>query len=288
MKLKHLVIVLTACILASCQGMVAEKRLSHETSGPVSARALNKFSTDKGGKLLNVAMSMERAGQHDNALKTLYQHKANHGSQPIQTDLAIIRIMKKLGQKSASRILLDELYAKYPQDTAVKAALMDDYLQEAEYDKAKVLLGIVNEASDVQVVKQAAILELLNGNPTKSQELFTLYQKQSTAPAALELKSLSFAIAGDYARAVQIIQPVLNKPTSRNEARYTLGLIYALSGQYKAAMQFTTVAMGEEFATSKSMYLKILAKMTIVEKTRAIYMDQISTETLDRILPSLK
>ena len=288
MKFGHLLTVLAACVLASCQGTTSGKRLSQETSGPLSARALNKFSADKGDKLLNVAISMERAGQYDNALKTLYQHKANNGSQPIQTDLAIIRIMKNLGQKSASRLLLVEMHTKHPKDTDIKAALMHDYLQEAEFDKAQILLGVVNETSDVLVIKQAAILELLNGNPTKSQELFMLYQQKSTAPGTLELKSLSFAIAGDYARAVQIIQPSLNKSNSRDEASYTLGLIYALSGQYKAAMQFVTAAKGEEFATSKGIYLKLLAKMTLVEKTRAIYMDQISTETLDRLLPLLK
>ena len=137
------------------------------------------------------------------------------------------------GQLDQARDALEQAVALSPRDTGYRQLLADIYLKSGRFASARTTYADVLELdpSNARAGLSVALLQIAQGNPrAASARLDDLAGRAPDADVGL-----AFALAGEYPRAIRMLERAARAPGATARTRQNLALAYALSGDWRRA-----------------------------------------------------
>lgn len=271
-------------LLAAC-GSSAPSKYATEDEGPITVRARNNLASENPAGLVEVGRGFERAGNYSGAL-SMYGQAMAAAPDLVEAKLAFARVSIRIGKTKAGMMLLTELLDKFPQRADVRTELTQAYITQGDFEAASLFFAPVLKAERVTPGnlilggKMAAVA----GKTTEARSLFErALSATPNNPPVLEHLALSFALQGEFAAAVGIVQRSMDEPAGLISGKIALANVYALSGQLQAAMQLARGAMTTDEATKRLMFYQLLPRLNRREQAEAIYFNRIPVDALERL-----
>ena len=137
------------------------------------------------------------------------------------------------GQIDAAREAMEQAVALSPRDAGYRQLLADIYLKSGRFASARTTYADVLELdpSNARAAISVALIQIAQGNPRAA--ITRLDEISGNAPDADV--GLAFALAGEHARAVRLLERAARRPGATARTRQNLALAYALSGDWRRA-----------------------------------------------------
>jgi Flp pilus assembly protein TadD len=137
------------------------------------------------------------------------------------------------GELSRAIDLMEQAVALSPRDVGYRLLLADAYLKNGRLDSARATYSDVIELdpSNVRAGLSVALLQIAQGRPAAA--VARLDDLAGNAPVADV--GLAYALAGQNARAVEMLESAARSPSATPRTRQNLALAYALSGDWRRA-----------------------------------------------------
>jgi Flp pilus assembly protein TadD len=137
------------------------------------------------------------------------------------------------GQLSRATDLMEQAVALSPRDIGYRLLLADAYLKNGRFDSARATYSDVIELdpNNVRAGLSVALLQIAQGRPAAA--VARLDDLAGNAPVADV--GLAYALAGQNARAVELLESAARSPSATPRTRQNLALAYALSGDWRRA-----------------------------------------------------
>jgi len=137
------------------------------------------------------------------------------------------------GQLDRAREAMEQAVVLSPRDAGYRQLLADIYLKSGRFASARTTYADVIELdpSNVRAALSIALIQIAQGNPRAA--IARLDDLDDRAPAADV--GLAYALAGEHARAVRLLERAARAPGASARTRQNLALAYALSGDWRRA-----------------------------------------------------
>ncbi|MCJ9428889.1 tetratricopeptide repeat protein [Kordiimonas marina] len=272
-------------VLSACASGPAKH--ATEGDGPVSVRARNELAAHNPLGLVHVGEGFERAGDLSGAYK-LYGQALAADPKLLEARVALARTLGKLGEHDESIKRLTAMVGEYPDNQTVRHELVEAYVRAGDYKLATESLGplVGTDKASPELLDLAGRLAQVNGNPTDARSYFDRALKKAPGNMAVTRHmALSFALAKDYTTAVAMLQVDLDSAATQTSAQESLAVVYALSGQYDAAMTIAKTIMDPDQAASLRLYYALLPKLEPAQQAEAVMFDRVPKDVLKRLSP---
>jgi len=271
-------------LVAACSGGEASKYAA-EGEGPMSVRARNSLAAQNPAGLVEVGEGFERTGNLQGAAR-LYAQAMAADPDLIEAQVAFARITVKLGQPERGTAMLTALIGRHPENTEVRRALTETHLAVGNFEAARLFFEPIltgGSATAGDFVTGGKMAEIA-GDSVQSRELFDkALSLAPNSPEVLENLALSFALDGDYAAAVGILQRSMDQATGLISGKTVLATVYALSGQLDGAVQLARGAMPLEEANKRVIFYQLLPRLNRQEQAEAVFFNRIPKDALARL-----
>ncbi|WP_286831360.1 MULTISPECIES: tetratricopeptide repeat protein [Kordiimonas] len=270
-------------LLAACAAGGPEKRVNHG-EGPVSARARNTLASEDPAGLVTVAEGFERAGNLEGAYN-LYSQAAAADPNLMAAKLGISRVLAKTGRLDQAQAILDNLGQQFPDALELKLTQVDVAIMRADYAVADAELStvITPDTTDLTQLILAGQLAQVTGNARRARIMFDRALVVAPShPGVIRNMALSFALEGEFETAVALLQKTLDMPASVTPSKRSLALVYALSGQKKAAQVIAGGATDESEFQRMSVAFDLLPRLNKSEQAALLMFDHLPRDIMQR------
>lgn len=275
-----ILLAMIALPLAAC-GSGPEKRVN-EGEGPFSARARNSLATNNPTGLLRVGEGFERSGNYRGALN-IYGQAMAADPDLLEAQIAYARVVGLLGAHDRSLSILTALLEKHPGNLPVRLALANANIRVGHFTVAVLLLEPLLEDADAsaELLDLGGRLAQVSGNSQRARELIgRALAKNRGDHTFLQHMALSFALEGEFASAVAMLQKAMDKSAGLIPGKQSLAMVYALSGQYSAALQLARGSMTTEEAEARRFVYRNIPSWTKEQQAMAVLFNQFPKELL--------
>ncbi len=270
-------------LLAACAATGPEKRVNHG-EGPISARARNALASENPAGLVTVAEGFERAGNLEGAYN-LFSQAAAADPTLLSANLGIARVLAKTGRLDQAQAILDGLATSHATSTELKLTQVDVAIMRADYAVADAQLAdvITPDTKDLTQLMLGGQLAQVTGNTRRARILFDrALAIAPNHPGAIRNMALSFALEGEFETAVALLQKTMDMPASVTAGKRSLALVYALSGQRKAAMVIAGGATDQAEFERMRVAFDLLPRLNTQEQAALLLFDHLPRDILQR------
>lgn len=227
--------------------------------------------------VMRVASSYEQAGQYASALE-LYLRAIGRYPGAASPKVAAGRLYSMAGEWGAASRLLESAMDIRPDTKSIQLELAQAYMLSGNIELSRALLNQIPDTEKLAVNKKILLGQGydLEGNADQAQAYY--FQALDLDPRSTEVLtniSLSLALNQHFEDAVEMLQPNLSRPSTRDAARENLALIYALSGQPKAALALARASLSDEDLGNNLKYYESLPLLDYTDRVRAIFTREI-------------
>ncbi len=270
-------------LLAACASTGPERRVNHG-EGPISARARNALASENPAGLVTVAEGFERAGNLEGAYN-LFSQAAAADPTLLSANLGIARVLAKTGRLDQAQAILDGLATSHATSTELKLTQVDVAIMRADYAVADAQLAdvITPDTKDLTQLMLGGQLAQVTGNTRRARILFDrALAIAPNHPGAIRNMALSFALEGEFETAVALLQKTMDMPASVTAGKRSLALVYALSGQRKAAMVIAGGATDQAEFERMRVAFDLLPRLNTQEQAALLLFDHLPRDILQR------
>jgi tetratricopeptide (TPR) repeat protein len=232
--------------------------------------------------LVDVGEGFERAGDLRGA-RQLYGQAMAVTPNSTEARVAYARVSSALGKDDEAVAILTALLREKPNDRLAQFTLSQVYADAGRFQGAADLLEKIEPERAGEFVLQGKVAHIL-GQPNQAKAAFTRALKLAPQDGVvLQQSALSYALAGDYAGAVEVLGQALDRPTTAREAQRSLAFVYALSGQRKAAIALAQVVMSTDEVQKLDLLYRMLPQFTAAEKATTLFFNRLPTDAIERL-----
>lgn len=282
LAIRIIVLLLVGSTLASCGAGPAKRANTGEA--PISARARNVLAAENPTGLLRIGESFEKSGNLKGALN-IYGQAMAAAPELIAAQIAYARVIGALGANDRSIIMLVGLLETHPNNPAVRQALANSYIRAGQFKAAVIVLKPALEAPDVteELLDLGGRIAQVSGDSKQARRFMGLaLDKSPNNTVILRHMALSFALDADYATAVGLLQKAMDNPSGLISGKQSLAFVYALSGQFEAAMQLARGSMSQSDVNTHRFIYKHLPDWTKEQQAMAVLFNQFPKELFSR------